>query len=425
MILINTIVYPQLQFTIFNSYLCTQLMKKLLLILFLGITLGGNAQDSLVVMYHNILNFPGVTPERADTLRKIMLYAKADVYVVNELQSEVGADLILDNSLNVFGATNYQRATFIDGTDTDNMLYYNSDKLGFVSQQQIGTALRDISEYVLYYKAPGLTAQTDTIYFHFFSCHLKAGSADFELRNQEALQLKYYLNSISSEVENVFVGGDFNLYSGFESACLTIKNSGSIELFDPINMDGNWSNNSSFSGVHTQSTAIASVNGGAGGGMDDRFDLIFVSEDVMNNENGVEYIDGTYEALGQDGNRFNGTILSPANFSIPDSVANALYWMSDHLPVLMTVKLDETADIQKANELNVSIVYDNLQQQLMIEVEVQGLDFYLYDVSGRLIMHKILSSSGKIHIPSSFKSGVYVWEIASKDSFVSDKLVVY
>jgi len=129
--------------------------------------------------------------------------------------------------------------------------------------------------------------------------------------------------------------------------------------------------------------------------------------------------------VGQDGNRFNGTILSPANFSIPDSVANALYWMSDHLPVLMTVKLDETADIQKANELNVSIVYDNLQQQLMIEVEVQGLDFYLYDVSGRLIMHKILSSSGKIHIPSSFKSGVYVWEIASKDSFVSDKLVVY
>ena len=400
-------------------------MKKLLFILILGISSTGKSQDSLVVMYHNILNFPGVTPERADTLRKILQFVEADVYVVNELQSEVGADLILDYSLNVFGSNNYQRATFIDGIDTDNMLFYNSDKLGFISQQQIGTTLRDISEYVLYYKAPGLTAQTDTIYFHFFSCHLKAGSADFELRNQEALQLKYYLNSIATEVENVFVGGDFNLYSGFESACLTIKNSGSIELFDPINMDGNWSSNSSFSGIHTQSTANASVNGGSGGGMDDRFDLIFVSEDIMNNENGVSYIDGTYEALGQDGNRYNGTILSPANFSIPDSVANALYWMSDHLPVLMTVKLDETANISTAKELSVSIVYDNIQQQLLINSQYSGLHFYLYDVSGRIILDRIFSNNEIIKLPSSFQSGVYLWRVASGETYRSDKLVVY
>ena len=127
-------------------------------------------------MYHNVLNFPGLSPDRADTLRKILQYSKPDVYIVNELESEVGADLILDNGLNVFGATNYSRATFIDGYDTDNGLFYNSDKLGLVDQLQLGTVLRDISVYQLYYKAPNLTAQSDTIYFWFFSCHLKAGS---------------------------------------------------------------------------------------------------------------------------------------------------------------------------------------------------------------------------------------------------------
>jgi len=400
-------------------------MKKLLLILIAGISYCGAAQDSLKVVYHNILNFPGVTPERADTLRKIMQYVKADVYVVNELQSEVGADLILNNSLNVFGATNYERANFIDGVDTDNMLFYNSDKLGLISQLQIGTTLRDISHYVLYYKAPGLTAQSDTIYLHFFSCHLKAGSADFELRNQEALQLKYYLNSIASEVENIFVGGDFNLYSGYESACLTIKNSGSIELYDPIDVDGNWSSNSSFSEVHTQSTANASVNGGAGGGLDDRFDLIFVSEDVMNNENGVEYIDGTYEALGQDGNRYNGTVLSPANFSVPDSVSNALYWMSDHLPVLLQIKLDETAGISGSQGMKVSIKYDPIQHQIQINAQDSPLHFYLYDVSGRIVSDRIFSKDEIIQLPSSFQSGVYVWRITSNNSFVSDRIVVY
>ena len=85
------------------------------------------------------------------------------------------------------------------------------------------------------------------------------------------------------------------------------------------------------------------MGGGSSGGKDDRFDIIFVSEDILNNDNGVSYINGTYEALGQDGAHYNQSINVGSNSAAPDSVVDALYYGSDHLPVMMDVVFDETA----------------------------------------------------------------------------------
>ncbi|MEX1003488.1 MAG: T9SS type A sorting domain-containing protein [Crocinitomicaceae bacterium] len=400
-------------------------MKKFCFIIHLTFCFSLAAQDSLVVMYHNILNFPGVTPNRVDSLRQIIQYVEPDVYVVNELQSEAGADLILNDALNVFGKTNYARAAFINGPDTDNGLFYNTEKLGLISQTQIGTVLRDISTYVMYYKAANLSIGADTIYFHFFSCHLKAGSADHEQRNTEATQLKYYLNSIADEVENVFVGGDFNFYSGFESGCLTLKTSGSIPLEDPIGVTGNWSNDPAFSSVHTQSTRISGGVGGdgSGGGMDDRFDMILVSEDVMNNENGVTYVNGSYEALGQDGIRFNGSIISPANTAVPDSVAKALYGASDHLPVVMRVALDETASIHQQQK-NIAVSYNVESHILTFNTTEEVSGFVLYDLSGKVVFQQE-GSDHLVQLPGSLSNGIYLWQLISEKHNHSGKIVVH
>ena len=241
-------------------------MKNLLLILALMLSASIFSQDSLRVMYYNLLNFPSTLSNRYQDQRVFLQYAKPDVFVVNELDTEVGADLILDSSLNVNGIDYFERANFIDGYDTDNCLFYNSDKLGLVSQLQLGTVLRDISVYRLYYKAPNLSAVSDTIYFWFFSCHLKAGTADFAQRNQEAQQAKFYLNDIVDQAENVFIGGDFNFYSGFESGCQTILNTGAVPMIDPANAIGNWSGDWTFADWHTQSTRNSGVGGGSGGG---------------------------------------------------------------------------------------------------------------------------------------------------------------
>ena len=110
------------------------------------------AQDTLEVMYYNILNYPGSTPERVDYFKTINQYVRADIILVNEILSESGADILLQDGLNVYGSNHYNKAIFTDGYDTDNMLFYNSEKLVLYSQDTIETALRLINEYVLYYK---------------------------------------------------------------------------------------------------------------------------------------------------------------------------------------------------------------------------------------------------------------------------------
>jgi len=92
--------------------------------------------------------------------------------------------------------------------------------------------------------------------------------------------------------------------------------------------------------VHTQSTRSSeSIECGATGGLDDRFDFILVSDNVLSDADSVQYIPGTYWAFGNDTLHYNVSINEnpPANISVPDSVLSAIYYMSDHLPVVMDV----------------------------------------------------------------------------------------
>ena len=106
---------------------------------------------------------------------------------------------------------------------------------------------------------------------------------------------------------------------------------------ESINTPGNWNNSSSFANVHTQSTRTsASYDCGSSGGSDDRFDQILVSSNVLTGNDNVRYVNGSYDALGNDGNHFNTNLLAaPVNTQYPDSVVKALYYMSDHLPVVL------------------------------------------------------------------------------------------
>ncbi|MFT5820104.1 MAG: hypothetical protein ACI8ZM_001338 [Crocinitomix sp.] len=380
------------------------------------------AQDTIRVMYYNLLNFPDESPERVEDLRQIMGYAQPDILVVCELQSNEGADLILNDALNVWGEDKYEAATYIDGPYTDNMLFYNSDLLGFISQEEIPTDLRDINEYHLYYKSPGLGASSDTIYLNLYGLHLKAGSGFFNQRKEQAIVLKYYLNTLSN-VENIFVGGDFNFYSGNESGCLAIRETGDVALLDPISSIGDWNNNGAYANIHTQSTRTAALTDGAGGGMDDRFDLIFTTADVLDNTNGVNMIEGSYQALGQDGGRFNGAINSPYNPSVPDSVSSALYFMSDHLPVLLDLKTDYTAAISSNIMPNLEWFYNATTGALVFNQLIQYAQFELYDLSGKLIVQQTIENSYSIQIPYHLNKGLFCWNLIEDYDLLKGKLV--
>jgi len=400
-------------------------MKIILISVILSIGFISSAQDQVKIMYYNILNYPSTSPLRHDTLRKIIQYTKPDLLLVNELKTNTGANLILANSLNQFGINYYQKAAFIDGPDTDNMLFYNSNKFGLVSQKKIPTVLRDVNEYVLYYKDPNISATSDTIYFNMYSLHLKAGNDEQFQRNIECTTLRNYLNT-KTNIENVFVGGDFNFYNAAtEPGFTTLKTSSTLALIDPIYASGNWHNNGNYAYLHTQSTRTSNLGDGSWGGMDDRFDFIFASNDVMIGKKGVKYITNSYQALGQDGLRFNGSIISPANNSVPDSVSISLMYMSDHLPVIMDVEINYlTNSLTENTSTSIKLTFQAKNNRFKLNQKFTGSTFILYSISGQKIMEKQLGNSNYILIDNILSKGIYVWRVERNGKLFSDKIVV-
>ena len=305
--------------------------------------------DTITILSYNLLNFPEgrtdcssntVVPNRADTLRKILKYVKPDIFVACEIQTRAGADSVLTRSLNVYGAANYAAATY-DILNTDdplnNQLYYNTDKLTLYSQDVIQTSPRNIDHYILYVNDPTLDQFFDTTFIEVYMCHLKAGSGSAEQATR-AVQTDILMDFIATRPQdrNHFVCGDLNVYRSSE-ACYQNLITGTNALKDPINQPGNWTSNSSFAAIHTQSTRSSqNLDCGSTGGLDDRFDQILVSQNVMNGSDSLKYLAGSYKAIGNDGNHYNTNILvSPLNNQYPDSIVRALYYMSDHLPVAL------------------------------------------------------------------------------------------
>ena len=68
--------------------------------------------------------------------------------------------------------------------------------------------------------------------------------------------------------------------------------------------------------LKVQDAGTVGYAGGAHGGMDDRFDFIFVSEDLISGEDGVMYLENSYLAEGQDGNHFNQSVNDGLNSSV-------------------------------------------------------------------------------------------------------------
>lgn len=312
--------------------------------------------DTLKVVSYNLLFFSGgetfcggttTVPNRQDSLRKILGFIKPDVFMVCEIQDQNSANLILSDALNVFGETKYKASSYIantspSGPGLENMFYYNSHKLTLYEHDVIQTDLRDIGVYKCYGNDPDLLIHEDTTFIFFYMSHLKAGSSssDSIQRNVEAQYIRDYIDTQKPGINHVF-GGDQNLNTSEEQSYKILTQQGTYPLNDPINMPGDWSNNASFAAIHTQSTRAVgeSMDCGATGGVDDRLDIMLVSDNVMNGADSVHYIPGTYKAVGNDGNHFNLSINDGVNTSAPDSVINALYYTSDHLPVYMELAI--------------------------------------------------------------------------------------
>jgi hypothetical protein len=230
-------------------------------------------------------------------------------------------------------SSGYVPGTFINGPDLDRAIYYKSNLFTFISNTPIATPLRDINEFKLVH-----TSTNDTLII--YGVHLKASdtSADSLQRAAEVDSLRKRTNTLPLN-SNLIVLGDFNIYSANELAYQKLKNQTLPGYFiDPLNLPGTW-NNGSYAPYHTQSTRTRSFGDGATGGLDDRFDMILMSQSVMNS-GGMTFVAGTYLPYGNDGNHFNDSINQPPNTAVGQQIADALHYASDHLPVIASFSFD-------------------------------------------------------------------------------------
>lgn len=341
--------------------------------------------DTLKVVTYNLLNFPlgGVYalggactlqesgPNRWDTLKYIMEYMQPDILIVQELQTELGADMVLSNALNVNGVTHYARAPYIPNRSTantkyNNELFYNTDKLTLYNTTTIGTSIRDCGVYTLYCKDPQLNAHHDTTFIDMYCMHTKAkglGAAQATLDSiQRAADCQKVMDTIrlrQATNRNAILGGDLNLYSSNEGAFQNLT-TGLYKFNDPINAPGAWESNAAFAYTHTQaarSGSLQSLECGATGGLDSRLDFLLATDDIMNDAKHMKYIPNSYKPFGNSGNLFNKSVNDPTNLSgVPFTVLNRLINMSDHVPV----------------ELKVAVKYPNAVLSLLDEIVLKG-----------------------------------------------------
>ncbi len=417
-------------------------MKKLKFILFLILLLISNlfSDTNFQVMTYNTLKFPSENGTgRLSYFQTVFEASEPDILITQEIENENGADMLLA-TLNANGIQ-YARAEFTltDTFYTANMLFYKISKASLTSQDIIETPRRDIAEYVMV---------IDGNPIRFYSCHLKSseGTQNEQKRLVEITCLRNHLNNLEQGTEFIIVG-DMNFYTSSEPAYQKIiaDEGNSIgrgqDLSDQV---GNWHENYIFREVHSQSTRVNQFGGGVGGGLDDRFDFIFTSYEI-NNGSGIEYIDSSLTYFGNDGNHFNQSVNNGTNTAVPDSVADALYYASDHLPVFADfVSLDTLYTIDERcdpnsefslkvfpnpfrNHIKIELYYDNYNLTKISKINI-------YNIKGQLVKKLQIANfkfqinevewDGKDDLGHKVQNGIYFIKIIDEKKSIGIKQIL-
>lgn len=406
-------------------------MKKLFIsfiVILLSLLSVTHPQNRVKMLTYNILNYPNYSSTKNVKYQQIMNEAKPDIIAVQEILSQYGVNLFLSDVL----GSSFKAATFFDGPDTDNALFYKDSLFTLLTADIIINTPRYITRYVLQHN---FTQDILIIYV----AHLKAGDtpADEATREQEAARLRIYTDQLSSGT-NFIVVGDFNLYRWTEPAYLRLLDQATPGYFlDPVNRPGNWHSSSQYADLHTQSTRIAQLSdGGSTGGLDDRFDFILVSQSLMS-PGGVDYASGTYWAYGNDGQHFNQQIVNPP-YPISEQIAFALHDVSDHLPVVAEFDFGVVNDVD--SEIDPSTLTFNLNQNypnpfnpntvIGYQLPVSGLvTLKVYDILGREIAVLVNEEkpAGQYDIlfdASNLPSGIYIYRLTTDETYLSKKMTL-
>ncbi len=340
------------------------------------------SQDTLTIMNYNVLRFNGNTTVRAKHIKSVVDFVKPDIVILEEIEHQSGIDLLLTDVFNV-DSTNFMGGPLPSTQWMKNGIIYNQSKLDLTSHKFVSTVLRDISGYTLSIK----NAHSNVSPFTIFGAHLKASDTqdDSDQRWLEAKELYKYISQMDSNYHYI-MAGDFNVYGSDEPAYKLLVDSMSVDLEDPI---GHWvRNESAHVEKFTQSTRTSQLNdGGASGGLDDRFDFILFSDHFTSKDPDMKYLEGSYKVIGNDGNHFNQSIVDGGNSVVPDSIAEAIYLASDHYPVVAKVVFTS-----KSSTSPVAHAGGDMMAAIGDTIALDGAKSY--DPNGSIISYNWNQSSG-------------------------------
>ncbi len=411
------------------------MLKKRIFFLYFFTVLSVGAQTTIKSMFYNLLNYDSslTSKNRTVHLKTILQTTAPDLFMVCELNNKNASDYLYENAILPFNS-NFQQAPFKESqspaTGLLQMVYYNTQKLTLTSTKVIATGIRDINHYT--FTLNTTNSITNPIQIEVFVTHLKAatGSENRLKRYNSVLNFLDALDKIPQD-SYVLFSGDFNFYTSNEDGYRVLSDPrNTIKIIDPIDRPADafpnnqnvgdpfefysssssyfW-RNSSFSDIHSQSTRTFPINGdGAGGGMDDRFDFILMSENLKNNSD-LYYVQNSYKTIGNSGNCYNSYVSNTSCVgTYSQELRNALHQFSDHLPIVMTLETPiNTLSIEKNRPISfmgTNIVKNSITLALKQSVK----SVIIYNQLGQIVYQQKNIHPTKLHIDTgSLSKGVY------------------
>jgi hypothetical protein len=318
-----------------------------------GLSCATEAQAQLRVVTYNIVGLAGnQTALRAvissfHTDNKQGFATPVGLFLFSEVgTSDAAALLALVNQAAPAGYT-YALATFTgsgteDGASGAQAAIYRTDLITEIPSGHIDLstgASRNSDRWL--FQLNGYTSANAR--FYVYQSHLKAssGSANVATRLSGVQTLRANCDALGVGVR-AFYSGDMNFYTRTESGYQAFIAAGNGAAFDPLGT-ADWTGASN-AWKHTQSPRDILADGLIGGGMDDRFDMMLPTAQLMDGA-GIAFITGSYRAVGNDGNHYNLAVNSgtnsyfPAELSRSATLATNLFNAADHIPVLMDLQV--------------------------------------------------------------------------------------
>jgi hypothetical protein len=321
----------------------------------MGLLVSSSARAQLRVVNYNITASDGNLRAGVGTIlagigaESVNGIAKPiDIMTVSETQAQATTTQAVANILNsLYGANTYAVGTLngaSSGSGTQGIIYRTA-AVQLIAEKAVGTVstsgpARQELRYQL--RPVGYGPSAD---FYMYASHYKANNTgtDEARRGVEATQVRADADALGQGARIIYAG-DFNTYSSSDTALVNLGSAGNGQAFDPISRPGSWHGSATFAAIFTQAPMASAPSGLVGGGIDDRFDLQYVT-DEMRSGDGVAFIPGSYHTFAVNGSiPVGGSITDTSNTALPGvanrtSIFSALGSTSDHLPVVVAYQI--------------------------------------------------------------------------------------